>query len=516
MKKFCISGPIIPEDNYYISQRLNWKELDGFIQNKFYFVLHAPRQSGKTTAIEAFIRHLNQTNTYAALYVNIEPAQAARDNVKEALIAMVEELANAISYQLPEYKKIALHLKEMIKIHPITLNLLLNALRFIAESLDKPFVLFIDEIDALIGDSLLSVLRQIRAGFNQRPDRFPQALCLIGLRDIRDYRVWSKEQGVYISTSSPFNIKAESLTLENFTLDDVKNLYNQHTQATGQKFTDEAIEYAYYITQGQPWLVNALAYQACFREITDRTQSITKDVLEKSKEQLIARRDTHIDSLIDKLHEERVRSIIDATISCQSSFEAFKPDDVQYVRDLGLITKKGFSIANPIYQEIIPRELTWTTQERLDQKTTFYLQKDGSLNMVALLQSFTNFFRENSVSWLHEFDYKESGPHLLLMAFLQRIINGGGTIQREYALDRKRADLLITWRNTKFVIELKIKYKESTLAKGLEQTSEYMDIARAHEGHLILFDRDPNISWENKISYEEVMAHGKKIHVWTM
>jgi hypothetical protein len=140
-------------------------------------------------------------------------------------------------------------------------------LEFWTEASPKPKVLFIDEIDSLIGDSLLSVLRQIRRGFSKRPEHFPQSICLIGLRDVRDYRVWSKESGVYISTSSPFNIKAKSLLLPNFSLEEVANLLGQHTTETGQIFEKGAVDHLFYLTQGQPWLVNALAHEAAFHGI---------------------------------------------------------------------------------------------------------------------------------------------------------------------------------------------------------------------------------------------------------
>src|SRR5262249_4795367 len=153
------------------------------------------------------------------------------------------------------------------------------------------------------------------------------------------------------STSSPFNVKAVSLTLSNFSLEDVKNLYLQHTHGTGQIFTDEATQYAYYLTQGQPWLVNALAYQACFVDVFDRAKPITKENIEIAKEKLILEQETHLDSLLDKLNEDRVRPIIDAIISGQTELSSFNPDDVRYVRDLGIIKEKEFAIANPIYQE---------------------------------------------------------------------------------------------------------------------------------------------------------------------
>lgn len=95
--------------------------------------------------------------------------------------------------------------------------------------------------------------------------------------------------------------------------------------------------------------------------------------------------------------------------------------------------------------------------------------------MTKLLASFTQFFRENADAYSAKLDYQESFPHLLLMAFLQRIINGGGKIRREYALGRKRVDLFIEWKNYSYIPELKIKRGEDTERKGLEQIAEYVD-----------------------------------------
>ena len=261
---------------------------------------------------------------------------------------------------------------------------------------------------------------------------------------------------------------------------------DQHTHETGQKFTDDAIEYAYYLTQGQPWLVNALAYQACFRDVTDRSQPITKEVIERAKETLIMRRDTHIDQLVHKLQEPRVRTIIDAIISGKDVPEEFPIDDISYVIDLGLVTKQNqkLQISNPIYQEIIPRELSYGTQLSITQQSIWYQNPDKSLNMHKLLESFTQFYRENSDIWLEKFAYKESGPHLLFMAFLQRIINGGGKIHREYALGSGRVDLFIQWpylettkdkpvqevqKIQRIVIELKVKRGKKTMNKALNK-----------------------------------------------
>jgi hypothetical protein len=136
--------------------------------------------------------------------------------------------------------------------------------------------------------------------------------------------------------------------------------------------------------------------------------------------------------------------------------------------------------------------------------------------MHKLLEGFTQFYRENSDIWLEKFDYKESGPHLLLMAFLQRIINGGGKIHREYALGRKRVDLLIEWDQQRIVIELKIKRSEKTISEGLIQTADYMDTNNATEGHLIVFDHKPQKPWNEKIFTYNDKVEESIITVWGM
>lgn len=517
MRFFNTAGPINPKDHYYVPHRLNEIELQQLIEQKKYFILHAPRQSGKTTAMRVLVEQLNNSGTYTALYINIEPAQAARNDFIKGLFAILTIIKVELSKISQDHKMLAFF--HTVKANEISGSSLYECLTHLSLHNNKPLILFIDEIDSLIGDTLISVLRQLRAGYTNRPDTFPQSVCLIGVRDVRDYRIWSTEENAMVLGGSAFNIKAESLTLPNFSLDQVRMLYEQHTHDTGQQFTDEAIEYAFYLTQGQPWLVNALAYQACFKDVTDRTQQITKDIIEQSKETLILRRDTHIDQLVHKLHEPRVRNIIDAIMSGAEQEETFKADDLQYVRDLGLIAHRGIKISNPIYQEIIPRELVYTDQEYMKETVSgilWYQNSDGSINTHKLLEEFTQFYRQNSEIWLEKFDYKESGPHLLLMAFLQRIINGGGKIHREYALGRKRVDLLILWHTQKIVIELKIKRGEKTIPEGLEQTVQYMDTNNATEGHLIIFDRDLKKSWEKKIYCRIEIVSNKKITVWGM
>jgi hypothetical protein len=249
--------------------------------------------------------------------------------------------------------------------------------------------------------------------------------------------------------------------------------------------------------------------------VTDRTKPITKDIIDRAKEILIMRRDTHFDVLIDRLQEPRVRNIIDNIINGSVVAKSFPIDDISYVIDLGLVKHKGkdLVIANPIYQEVLPRELTYSTQYTIAQETIWYQNVDKSLNMPKLLKAFTQFYRENSTAWLEQFAYKEAGPHLLLMAFLQRIINGGGKIHREYALGLGRVDLLVEWIKQRIVIELKVRRDRKTIIEGLRQTVKYMDTSNATEGHLVIFDRSKK-PWSKKIFCKKKKVGRRTITVW--
>ena len=515
-KFFNIAGPVVPGKHYLLPLRLDSQKINELISRSYYFILHAPRQTGKTSAIFQLINRLNLESKFTPLYVNVESAQAARSNVKAGIDTILGLIKSRILDTYGPHDP-ALELFDKITDNP--LYAIYEFLREWSKIAQKPLILFIDEIDSLIGDTLISVLRQLRTGYLERPSAFPQSICLIGVRDVKDYKIFSEEQQSMVIGGSAFNIKAESLVLQNFSQEEVRTLYQQHTQETGQIFTDDAFEYAFEQTCGQPWLVNALADQVTTREVPDRLLPITKENMVQARDALIMRRDTHLDVLIDRLKEERVAHIIDAIIAGKRTPIPFPSEDVKYATDLGLITEKNgiLQIANPIYQEVIPRELTSTRQHSFTQPRASFFRADGTLDMHKLLMEFTQFYRENSDVSAEELLYKESGPHLLLMAYLQRIVNGGGRVHRECALGKGRVDLLVEYKNQSIVLELKLFHSTNkTIEEGLRQTAEYMITKNATEGHLIIFDSSKRKPWDKKIFQETKKVNSLIIHIWGM
>ncbi len=519
MRFFNTAGPVVPENNYHIAplDRVDRDEVFGLIESWKYFILHAPRQTGKTSALRALRDELNESHRYRALYANVEPAQAARENVHVAMQAILGALTTEAlichgdALELDTWSDIL----DAYGAHGALQQLLVRW----AAAETKPLVVMIDEIDALVGDTLISVLRQLRAGYAERPRHFPQCVILCGIRDVRDYRIHSAAEKAVITGGSAFNIKAESLRMGDFTEAETRALLRQHTEHTGQKWSAAALAEVWDSTAGQPWLVNALAAEA-LKKVRDRSVTIGHDDVIDAREALILRRDTHLDQLADKLREPRVRRVIELLVSSGAETEPFQPDDVQYVRDLGLIAPdKPVRIANAIYREVIPRELVTDADWFIPHETAWFVE-DGQLIMDRLMESFQSFFREHSERWVERFDYKEAGPQLMLQAFLQRVVNAGGRIEREYGLGRMRTDLLVEWgpQRQREVIECKVRRGglERTIGEGLAQLGGYMERCGAAAGHLVVFDRAERRSWDEKVFRREASAGSRKVTVWGM
>ena len=528
MRFFNTEGPIRPDDHYHVPplDRVNLDDLLGLVRDKRYFVLHAPRQTGKTSALLALRDLLNGGGDYRCVYVTVEAAQALREDVAEGVRTVLAELGLQASVTLGDETLEGIWPGVLERVGPG--QALRQALLRWSMADPQPLVLLIDEIDALVGDTLLSVLRQLRAGYPDRPGRFPHSVILCGVRDVRDYRIYSTARKALVLGGSAFNIKSKSLRLGDFTEAETRALLAQHTAQTGQAFTADAVAVVWTRTAGQPWLVNALCREACFENPAgrDRSRAISEGDILDAQERLILGRVTHLDDLADKLREDRVRRVVAPMLTGDADRGSYadRNRDVEYARDLGLLAQHDAKrIANPIYAEVIPRELTWVAQDDVEVETAWYVDAAGGLDVDKLLAAFQQFFREHSEHWTQRFDrYQEAGPQLLLQAYLQKVVNGGGRIEREYALGSGRVDLLIVWpqgdRTRRFVVECKVLHKdlERTIAEGLAQTRGYMDRCGAEAGHLIVFDRAPERTWEEKL-FRRAPASGRApVTVWGM
>lgn len=499
MRYFNTSGPCVPGLHYMLPPEPRLPDARELIEQSRYFVVHAPRQTGKTTTLAALARDLNAEGRHVALVFSCEQARWTGDDIGAAEDLILGEIAaEAFAQDLsPELLPPSTWPDAAVG------GRLRAGLRAWAGACPLPLVLFFDEVDALRGNSLISVLSQLRAGHNARPRPFPASVVLCGLRDIRDYRAASGGNPDRMGTSSPFNVAVKSIRMRNFTSDQVAELYAQHTADTGQEFQPDAVDRAFEYSQGQPWLVNAIAYEIVSEMRVKPSEPISAAHVDQAKERLILARATHLDYLATRLAEPRVQRILEPLLAGDvlQSRDPVYDDDVSYVRDLGLIAERPpLRVANPIYKEVIVRVLTAGIQESITARPNDFLLPDGQIDFEKMLAGFAEFWHSFGEVLLLGGGYNEFAAQLVFMAYLQRVVNGGGFVDREYGIGMDRVDLLVRKSYTgaggesavqREAIELKVRRqgRADPLKDGLVQIDGYLDRLGLDTGTLVIFDR---------------------------
>lgn len=509
---FNTAGPCEPAKHYMLPAERRLASVLELVAREQYFVVHAARQTGKTTTMRALAAQLRGQGL-AALHATLEGSQGA-PSVGAAEARWLGSLARSARIDLPP------------EWHPPAAaaaaegDALASYLSAWAEKLAPvPLVLFLDEADVVVDDCLISLLRQLRSGFHLRPHAAPASVALVGMRDLRDYLVTVKD-GRAVNPGSPFNIKGASLRLENFTEAEVGELYAQHEADTGQAFSAEAVARAHGLTGGQPFLVNTLA-SICVGELApERARPITVEHVDEARARLVMSRTTHLDNLGQRLREPRVSRIISRVLDGSDDLPA--DDDLEYCIDLGLLDANAQPprLANPIYREVLGREVALQTQNNLALPRAAWRRPSGQLDVPVLVGQFLQWWRENSDFALRNTPegYREATVHLAFMAFLQKVVNGGGQIQREFAAGSGRVDLCVEMAGARAVFELKRVRpdrgtRERAVRDGVTQLSEYLDTLGEREGWLLVFDQREGLSWEDRLWSEDRVVEGRVLHL---
>ena len=518
---FNIAGPCNPADHYMLSATARLPEIVSLIRKKQYFVIHAQRQCGKTTALLALRNEINAGDERVAMYCSLEAAEGVADPEKG--IPMICERIRSASKGLIDLKAGVMEIEYQndSTLRSIVSGGVSNLLSALSVAAGKPLVVFFDEVDCLCDATLIAFLRQLRDGAISKTKGvdFPASIALVGMRNIRDYKAKVRPESESLGSASPFNVLTKAMTLRTFTDDEVAALYAQHTAETGQIFEPEAVRLACEYTCGQPYLVNALA-RWCVEEIhhDDYSQPVTAADMHAAKERIIRERGTHLDSLMERMKEPRVRRIVEPVmLGADVAYDDLQ-DDVRLVLDLGILKQVRGTLlpANPMYAEIIGRYISWGSQMDAERKVpdTPWVKDDG-LDMQGLLLAFQDFWRENAQMNRAPFEYNEAYPHIVLQAFLQRVLNGGGEIIREMALGKGALDLGVLFRGGKYAVEVKLRYLwDKSPEKALAQVRGYTDRLGVETGWLVVFDPDLTKPWDEKISHEDRTVDGKTIHVF--
>jgi hypothetical protein len=448
------------------------------------------------------MREINGGTEAISCYVSVEACQGIEEpeRAMPSLCSAIRQYAERAGLPVPKTDDVS----------PMMLgDILGNWAKLVAP---KPLVVLFDETDVLIEDTLISFLRQLRGGFADRGvGKFPVSIALVGMRDLKDY-ITAAKGGVPVNPGSPFNIKEDSAFLGNFSKDDITRLFAQRTAENGQRITPEALDYVYEQSRGQPWIVNSLFQRATMRILDESsTETVTVEHIREAREQMILARETHLDALAYRLEDPAVRRLMETFFTGEMDLNLADNEGFRLCRDLGLVDIEDGSpgIANPIYREVLARQITYSPQLMVPKPEWKWAKPDGTLDMDALLREFQKFWRNNSETWEEMSDFTEAFPHLLLMAFLQRVTNGEGRIEREYAAGRGRMDLAVEYKDAWNIIEIKLQRKNRSFDRvkeeGVKQILQYRErIDPTAPCYLVIFDRRPEKpDWADRLTWEQ-------------
>ncbi|MDR1677875.1 MAG: ATP-binding protein, partial [Deltaproteobacteria bacterium] len=335
IKRFNTVGPCLPANHYMLPIRPRLSEIDKLIDGNFYFSFQAPPKSGKTTLLEALTGQINAQGQRYALLCSLMSLRGINHRRYESMSTVVEQINEGMltsQVDLIRQKADLYNTRPGMDDPSRKVKRILN---YLCEDLDKELVVFFDEADSLTGLPLITFLSQIRDGYNLRHlpgNRFPSSIALVGLHHVRDYTNNNYPHEERAHQVSPFYVNKRSLTLANFTESEIKELYQQHTEASAQVFEPSAVTRAWSWSEGQPRLVNALADQVISEDLNNNySVNITAGHIDQAAENLLLRQETHLDSLFERLKEPRVRRVMEPVlIGAPRWSDRVLDDDIQY------------------------------------------------------------------------------------------------------------------------------------------------------------------------------------------
>jgi hypothetical protein len=520
-KRFNITGTCRPAEHYMMDDTRRFNAIMDLVEQGEYFVINRPRQYGKTTMLAALRKELRQREDYLPIFMNF---QGLDSSVYVSDIAFgqffYKQLISALQ-RSPEFEN-----KQVLAELPLPEHItdLSERITDIVHLTPKKLVLLIDEVDASSNyEPFLVLLGMLRTKFLNRdqPEHATfHSVVLAGVHDIKSlkFKLRKPEEAQY---NSPWNIATDFKVVMEFYPNEIAHMLKEYSQAEGVQMDFEAIsERLYYYTSGYPFLVSKLC-KIIAEEILPQKEDKSRWTLEdlEAAVQILLKEEnnTNFDSLIKNLENNEELYQLVFAILIEGAFIPFNPDEpvTRLGRMYGIFKGNGHvQIHNRIYEQRIYNFMTAVRLRRMLQQeyklNDRFVKDDGSLDMPHVLRKFQSFMKEQYSK--RDKDFKEREWRLIFLAYLKPIINGRGYDFKEVETsEEKRLDIVVTYLQWRYIIELKRWCGEKSHERGLNQLANYLDIHGVNEGWLLIFDDRQNPTWK-----EETIHHkGKEIFaVW--
>jgi transposase len=382
----------------------------------------------------------------------------------------------------------------------------------LVNSTPKKVVILIDEVDqSSNNDVFIKFLALLRNKYLQRTtfETF-HSVVLAGVHDVKSLKLKIRPNEAQ-KYNSPWNIATDYKVDLNLYPHEIAPMLEDYVQERGVSMNIQEISYGlFYYTSGYPFLVSKLCKMMDEEILPLKTEgSWTTEDLVTAVKQFLKETNTNFESLIKKLedhpdlYQATYRMVIDNDLRLFNIHNPTTHLGVLY----GLFVEQNgrVVIQNRIYNELIinymadkMNDADWTTEPEKEQHLSRnYRNENKTLNLEALMQGFQAFMKSEYDK--KDRDFLERNGRLVFLAFLKPIINGAGYDFKEPQVsEEKRLDLVVTYYNEKYIIELKIWRGEKAHEKGLKQLSDYLTVQSLTEGYLLLFDHAKTHNWHHQ------------------
>jgi hypothetical protein len=478
-------------------------------------------------------KKLNEEGKYRCLYCNVETAQVAGNDTERGIKLILSRIAQEAEFEFQDPWPHQNFVSILEHTGPDgALVTLFERWMYREQPPQAPIVLLLDGIDVLRGETLTSVMRQLRTGQISSPRLFPQSVILSGARDVRDSDIEiGKDE--YLLGRSGSDIRDHTLVLYNFTQGEIKELCDQYTAETGQTFQEAVYSRLYSLTGGRPWLVNTLLCEGLYEMGfgSDASKPVTFGMIDAAKDHFLARQDIYMDQLAAKLSSRSVRETL-FPILIGGRWEK-KPlqEDLDYLEDLELIRKSpgGWGIPNAIYREIIPKVMGRNLKDELSHVVdrSKFLRPDRRLDFREMIKFYQKLYCEYFLVWGRRYDLQGVLAQILLHTFLHYVLGDRGRMECDYALSTGCVDISVGWgyslengerREERFVVEIRLfdntQAHEVGVRYGVTQVVAYAKPRQPYEVYLLILDEDESKTWYDRLFQEQHVYDNMTVNVY--
>jgi hypothetical protein len=510
-KEFNVTGLCFPEDHYMADVSKQMEQTYEMIEKGKYFIINRPRQYGKTTTLYTMANRLHKSGNYLVFNISFE---AVDDNAFENAQTFAPEFVRLLARSVKRYdENMATYLREM----PNDISGMKGLVEFIThlvEKSEKKVVVLIDEVDKSSNNQLfVSFLAMLRNLYLDRKD-VPtfHSVVLAGVHDVKTLKLKLRPDEEK-TLNSPWNIATEFLIDMNLSVDEIKPMLEDYSKEQGVLMNYQIIaEKLFYYTSGYPYLTSQMC-KIIAEEILpkrDLKEWSEEDVFKAFQILLFKNNNTNFDTLIKNLREYPEMYQLVYSMVVEGNSYLFNHNNATI--SLGVLhgifarSEDGkLKMHNRIYREIISDMMVseWRTKNAADPKNMLYgfdainqyRLPNNELDMQTVMEKFQSFMRQQYSN--KDRDFLERDGRLIFLAHLRPIINGAGHEFKEPQIsEERRLDVVITFFQHQYVVEMKIWHGQEAHKKGLQQLADYLDRLGLSIGYLLIFDHNQNKTWK--------------------